>query len=211
MITIDFSLILKDSKNTLLNPRSYFSKLKVSGGMTAPVIKATVYGIFTGLIYLLCYLFKIKTLGAGYTGMAVGFPAFVKILFGAVAGLFIGAVILVIISSICKGLTDFENSLVVTASIMALLPVYGILSISWAINIYFGMAISLIVFLYFLWLLYHALVYSLKCKPEYATILGYVLTGLIILLMLLNLKSSGNQNKMNTVVKKNTREVRKMK
>ena len=208
-VTFDSNIFLKDSKNTLLNPRSYFSKLKMSGGMTESVIKAAIYGIVTGLIYLLCYLLKVKALGAGYTGEAVGLLAFIKIIFGAVLGLFIGAVILLVISSVCKGITDYPANLRVTSSIMVVVPLYSILSVSWTINMYFGMAISLIMGIYFLWLMYHGLVFTLKCKPEYARIVSYVLTGLIVLFLLLNLRTSGNQDNLTKSVKKNNKEIRK--
>jgi hypothetical protein len=208
-LTLDFNLFLKDSKNTLLNPKSYFSNLKLSGGMAEPLIKAIVYGFVTGLIYLFCYLLKIKALGAGYIGEAVGLLAFIKIIFGAVLGLFFGAVILLIISSICRGITDFEANLRVVSSVMAVIPLYSILSLLWTINVYFGMVISLIVFIYFLWLLYHGLVDALKCKQENARIVSYVLTGLMILFLLLNVRTSGNRNDLKKDTRKNVKEFKK--
>jgi hypothetical protein len=208
-VTFDFNIFLEDSKNTLLNPKSYFSNLKLSGGITEPLVKAAIYGTVTGLIYLFCFLLKIKVLGAGYIGEAVGLLAFLKIIFGAVIGLFIGAAILLVISSVCKGITDFEANLRVTSSVIVVIPVYAILSISWAINIYFGMALSLIVFIYFLWLLYHGLVDALKCKPENARIVSYVLTALIIFFLLLNVRTSGNRDNQKKDVKKNIKELKK--
>ena len=47
---------------------------------------------------------------------AIGIMAFIWSVIGAVIGLFIGAVILLVISSICKGSTDFEANMRVTAA-----------------------------------------------------------------------------------------------
>jgi hypothetical protein len=207
-VTFDFNGFLNDSKNTLLNPNSYFSGLKLSGGITEPSLKAAMYGILTGLIYLLCYLLKVRTLGAGYTGEAVGLLAFIKIIFASVAGLFIGAFALLVISSVCRGITAYEANLRVTSSVMVVVPVYTVLSISQAINLYFGIVIGLLIFIYFLWILYHGMVFSLKCKPENARIVGYVLTGIMIIFLLLNLRTSAGQDDLKKVPKKNIKEIR---
>ena len=208
-VTLDLNLFLKESKNTLLNPKSYFSKMKVSGGMTEPLVKAAAYGTITGLIYLLCYLFKIRVLGVGYVGEAVGFLAFIKIIFGAVIGLFLGAVLVLIISSICKGITDFEANLRVSSSVLAVMPIYAILSISQAINLYFGTVISLIVFVYFLWLFYYGLAEALKCKKENVRIVCYVLTVLIIMFLVLNLRTYGNSDNLKIDSRENHKEFKK--
>lgn len=208
-VTFDLNLFLKDSKNTLLNPNSYFSKLRLSGGMTEPLLKAAMYGTLTGLIYLLCYFLKVKALGAGYTGEAVGLLAFIKIIFAAAAGLFIAAFVILIISSICKGNTGYEANLRVTASVMAVVPVYAVLSISRAINLYFGAVTSVIVFTYFLWILYHGLVNSLGCKPGKARVVGYVLTGMMIILLFFNIRASAAQDDLKTDVKKSVKEIGK--
>jgi hypothetical protein len=208
-VVFDLEVFLKDLKNTVLNPKSYFSGMKISGGIAEPIIKAAIYGSISGLIYLCCYLFKIKTLGAGYIGEAVGFLAFIKIIFSAVAGLLISAVIVLVISSICKGITDFEANLRVSASVLVVMPIYTLFSLSWAINIYLGLAISLIIFIYFLWLLYNGLVESLKCKKENVSIVCYVLTFLIILFLFLSVRTSGNQDYSKKVVKKNLKELKK--
>jgi hypothetical protein len=113
--TFDFNLFIQESKETLLNPKSYFSTMKTSGGITEPLIKAVIYGFVTGIIALIWGLLKIGAVGGGFIGGAVGFMAFLWSIIGAVIGLFIGAVVVLIISSICKGNTDFEANLRVTA------------------------------------------------------------------------------------------------
>jgi hypothetical protein len=41
--SIDFKKILKDSRETLLNPKDYFHSMPLTGGLTEPLIKAAVY------------------------------------------------------------------------------------------------------------------------------------------------------------------------
>ena len=187
--TFDFNQFLKESKETLLNPKSYFSSMKISGGITEPLIKAVIYGTVTGIIYLVWGLLKVGAVGGGLLGGAVGFTAFITAIIGAIIGLFIGAVILLVISSICKGNTDFEANLRVTASLMVYMPISALLSIFAGFSIYLGAVISLIVFLYTLWLLYNGLVAALKCKPETTKIVCYVLIALIVLFLLLGLSA----------------------
>jgi hypothetical protein len=204
--TFDFNLLLKESKDTLLNPKSYFSTLKTSGGMTEPLIKAVIYGTVTGIIYLLWGLLKIGAVGGGLLGGAFGFTAFITAIIGAVIGVFVGAVILLIISSVCKGNADFEANLRVTAAVMVIMPISALLSFLSGFNIYLGMVINLIVFLYTLWLLYNGLVEALKCKPETAKIVCYVLIALIVLFLLLGLNA---RNRLERSFNKDARELLK--
>lgn len=193
--TFDFNLFLRESKDTLLNPKSYFSTMKTSGGITEPLIKAVIYGTVAGIIYLLWGLLRIGAVGGGFLGGAVGIMVFIWAIIGAVIGLFVGAVILLIISSICKGNTDFEANLRVTAAVMVVMPISALLSFISGFSIYLGLVISLIVFLYSLWLLYHGLVEALKGKAETARIVCYVLVALIVLFLLMGLSAKSRMER----------------
>jgi hypothetical protein len=174
--------------------------------MTEPLIKAVIYGTVTGIIYLLWGLLKIGAVGGGLLGGAFGFTAFITAIIGAVIGVFVGAVILLIISSVCKGNADFEANLRVTAAVMVIMPISALLSFLSGFNIYLGMVINLIVFLYTLWLLYNGLVEALKCKPETAKIVCYVLIALIVLFLLLGLNA---RNRLERSFNKDARELLK--
>ncbi len=99
--TFDFNEFFQDSKNTLINPKSYFSAMNTSGGIAEPLIKAVIYGTVTGVLYLLWGLLRLSSVGGGLFGSAVGIMAFIGAIITALIGLFIGALILLIISSIC--------------------------------------------------------------------------------------------------------------
>ena len=100
---------------------------------------------------------------------------------GAIIGLFIGAVILMVISSICKGNTDFEANVRVIASIMVIMPISALLGFTMAINSVLGSVVALAVNLYALYMLYHGLTGALKAKPDTTKIIMYVLGALFLL------------------------------
>jgi hypothetical protein len=204
--TFDFNLFLKESKDTLLNPKSYFSTMKTTGGITEPLIKVVIYGTVSGIFALLWSILRIGAIGGGLLGGTFGFMAFVWAIIAAVIGLFIGAVILLIISSICAGSTDFEANLRVSASIMVIMPIMYFFRFATGLNIYLGLIISLILGIYSIWMLYHGLVESLKCKTETAKIVCYVLIALMVLFLLLSLST---RSRFERSLNRYNREMRK--
>jgi hypothetical protein len=193
--TFDFNAFIKESKETLVNPKAYFSTMKTSGGWAEPLIKAVIYGAVAGLIAFLWSVLGIGGIKAGMFGGAIGAMALVWSIVGAVIGLFVGAVILLIISSICKGNSDFEANARVVAASMVIMPLSALLGFTAGINSWFGMIVSLCISLYALYLLYHGLVEALKAKPETAKIVMYVLAALMVLFMLLGMKTRNKMEK----------------
>lgn len=182
--SFDFNAFINESKETLLNPKSYFASLKTSGGMAEPLIKSVIYGAAAGVFAFLWSLLKVGAVTGGMLGGAVGVMVFVWYIIAAVIGLFIGAVVVLVISAICKGSTDFESNVRVSASLLVMMPIGALLGFAGGINLYFGAIITLAVNLYGLWLLYNALIETLKAKPETTKIVGYVLIALFVLMMI---------------------------
>lgn len=207
--TFDFNEFLKESKETLLNPKSYFSTMKTSGGIAEPLIKAVIYGTITGILYLLWGVLRLGAVGGGLLGGAIGIMAFIYAIIAAVIGLFIGAVILLIISSICKGNTDFEANLRVTASVMVVMPISAFFSFATGLNIYLGLVVSLVISAYSLWLLYHGLVESLKCNAGTAKIVCYVFIAIMVLFLLLGLSARNRAARFLNDYNKDARELLK--
>ncbi len=193
--TFDFNAFFKESKETLLSPKTYFPTMKVAGGWVEPLIKVVIYGAVAGVIAFLWSVLGLSGIKAGVFGGAIGAMALVWSIVGAVIGLFIGAIILLIISAICKGSTDFEANGRVVAASMVIMPVNALLGFAAGINSWFGMIISLLVSLYALYILYHGLVGSLKAKPETAKIVMYVLAALLVLFMLLGMSAKNKMSK----------------
>jgi len=192
--SFDFNAFIKESKEVLVNPKSYFSTMKTTGGMVEPLIKAVIYGAIAGVIVFLWSIMGLGAIKAGFLGGAIGAIAIVWYIIGAVIGLFIGAVILLIISSICKGSTDFEANVRVVASVMVIMPISALLGFTLGINSYLGMIVTLCVNLFGLWLLYHGLVETLKAKPETTKIVMYILAALFVIFMIIGL---GTRNRVN--------------
>ena len=188
--TFDFNLFIKESKDVLVNPKSYFSTMKTSGGMAEPLIKAVIYGAIAGAIAFIWSLLNLGALGGGLFGGAFGIMILIGKIIGSIIGLFIGAVILLVISSICKGNTDFEANVRVTAAVMVVMPISAFLAVALHINFYLGTVISLAVSIYALWLLYNGLVEALKSNPETSKIVMYVLIALTIFIMLFTMNTS---------------------
>lgn len=193
--SFDFNEFIRESKETLLNPKSYFAGMKTSGGMVEPLIKAVLYGAIAGVIAFLWSVIGIGSVSGSALGGALGAMALVWYIVGAVIGLFIGAVILLIISSVCKGSTDFEANARVTASVMVIMPISALLSFMMGINLYLGLIINLAVNLFTLWLLYNGLVESLKARPDTSRIVMFILAGLLVLFMLIGLGTKSRVEK----------------
>ena len=193
--SFDFNAFIKDSKETLVNPKSFFSTMPVSGGMAEPIIKAVIYGFVAGIFVFLWSILGLGVIRGGILGGAIGAMALVWYVVAALIGLFIGAVILLVISSVCKGNNDFEANLRVVAAAMVIMPVSALLGFTLGINSYLGMIVSLCVSLYGLYILYHGLVESLKATPQTSKIVMYVLAILIVLFMLLGMSARNRMSK----------------
>jgi hypothetical protein len=207
--SFDFNAFIKESKETLLNPKAYFSTMKTSGGMAEPVIKALIYGVLAGVI---AFLWGIIGLGGrlGVFGAGIGAMVLVWVILGAIIGLFIGAVIVLIISSICKGNTDFEANLRVVASVMVIMPISALLGFTMGINSVFGAIVTMCVNLYALYLLYHGLTEALKANPATTKIVMYVLAALLVIFTIAGLGTRNRVNKyMNDINQSDLKEILK--
>ncbi len=193
--SFNLNKIISDSKDVLLNPKAYFASMKTEGGLGEPVIKALFYGLIAGIFALLWSLLKVGAVAGGVFGSAVGFMAFLWAIIWALIGLFIGAVIVLVISAICGGKTDFEPTVRVTASLMVLMPISAFFGFASSLSSVLGSVISLAINLYGLWMLYHALVQTLKAKESTTRIIGYVLLAIVAIMFIIGLTAKRAANK----------------
>lgn len=195
-VSFDINAFIKESKETLLNPKSYFSTMKTTGGMVEPLIKVLIYGITAGVLGFLWGVLGLGGLKAGIFGGAIGAMVLVWTTVSAVIGLFIGAVIVLIISSICKGNTDFEANLRVVAAVMVVMPVSALLGFTLGINSVMGTIVTLCINLYALYLLYNGLTETLKANPATTRIVMYVLAIILVIVMIAGLGASKRMDKL---------------
>jgi len=179
--SIDFNKILKDSRETLLNPKGYFESMPLSGGLAEPVIKAAIYGAVAGLFGLLWSVLGWSALGGGILGGAVGIMALIWSVVGAVVGVFIGGAIMLAISAICGGNQDFEANVRVTASIMVVYPIGAFVAFLNVISFTLAGVAGLVVNMYSIYLLYEAVIRALKGKESSMKIVMLVLIILVLL------------------------------
>ncbi len=165
----DFQGFMKDTKDVLTTPKNYFASMQKTGGFVDPVIRAAIYGFIAGILSFMWGFLHFSPLWM--YGGGVGIASIIVFPIYAVIGLFIGSVILLIISAICGGSTDFEANVRVTASLMALYPIQALLVFTSGINIYLGAVVILLVSLYGLWLCFNGLVQALSAKESTAKII----------------------------------------
>ncbi len=194
--TFDFNVFIKESKDVLVNPKSYFSTMKTTGGMAEPLIKAVLYGAIAGALAFLWSILNLGAITGGLFGGALGIMIFIGKIIASIIGLFIGAVILLVISSICKGSTDFEANVRVTAACMVIMPISAFFGLASHFNFYLGAIIGLAINIYGLWLLYNGLVEALKANKETAKIVIYILIALTVLIMIFSLGALGRTSRM---------------
>ncbi len=181
--SFNFNQFIKDSINSLTKPKAYFAEMPVKGGFGVPIIKALIYGIIAGIFTFLWSVLKIggAAAGLGIFGGAIGIMAFIWVVVGALIGLFIGAVIILIISAICGGSTDYEANARVTASMMVLMPIGALFGF---IGGGVGSLIGFIINLYGLLMLYHALNQPLKGKEGTAKIITIILAVILAIFLI---------------------------
>ncbi|SDC54907.1 Yip1 family protein [Williamwhitmania taraxaci] len=183
----DFSLFISEWKETLVNPKGYFSTMKTEGGLAEPVIKALIYGAVAGLLYLIWGLLHFGGGRYGYFGGMVGVGGLFGAVIGAVIGVFIGGVIVLIIAAITEGNKEFEACLRVSASLMALFPINAALSFLVGINAELSTIINLCINIYGLYLLYLGVTIALKGNEKTTKIIAFVLGGILLLLIIVGL------------------------
>ncbi|MFO8067979.1 MAG: Yip1 family protein, partial [Bacteroidales bacterium] len=182
-----FKKLYEDSKKALFQPKEYFSSMEIQGGLGDPILKVLVYGAIAGVFALLWSLFNISGFTGGILGGAIGIAAFFWSIVGAVIGVFIGGVIILIISSICNGNGNFEPNMRVAAAIMVILPINAFLGffggISYALDAIIGFAVNL----YAVYMLYIAVTTTLEGKVQPAKAISYILGGLLVVFLIINL------------------------
>ncbi len=188
-----FKKFYEDSKKALLSPKEYFESMETTGGLGEPIIKALIYGAIAGIFALLWSLFNLSA-SSGLFGSAIGIAAFIWSIVAAVIGVFIGGVIVLIISSICKGNSEFEPNMRVAAAIMVIMPINAFFGFLGGVHI-LSAIISLALNIYALYMLYIAVTVSLKGSDQPAKVVSYVLGGLLILFFIIGLSTRSAINK----------------
>jgi hypothetical protein len=154
--------------------------MKTTGGVAEPLIKALIYGAVAGIIG---FLWNLVDLGGPVIGSISGFMIIIWFIIGTIVGLFVGAVLLYIISGICRGSKDYEANVRVIAATLVLFPFNVLLSFTGGLNVIAGIVIMLAIDFFALYLLYHGLIQTLKANPVSVKIVIILLAILSTLLI----------------------------
>ena len=175
-LNLNLQKILRESTETLLNPKEYFSSMSLQGGYVEPIIKAAIYGVVAGLFALLWSLLGFSpTGGGGIWGGAIGVMALIWSVVGAIATAFIGGALMAVISIICGGNRDLEANVRVASSLMAIYPIRAFLAFTYGISFSLGGIVGLGISLYCVYLIYHAAIEALKGRETSVKIAAIVL------------------------------------
>ena len=142
--------------DVIVNPRRFFSKIVADGDIEESMLKAFIYGLLGGLAVL-----AIKLIGGATITINSVFTAVVIVPVIAVALLFVGGGLLMLVSEMTGGERDWEIAIKGLASIFFIYPVILVLN-AVAFNCLSMWVISIIGDLYVLFLFYNIALYCMR-------------------------------------------------
>ena len=147
--------LLNNIRDAVINPRNFFKKIVADGNLEESMLMAFIYGLIGGGLVLVSRLIggDTITIGSVFTGLVI-----VPVL--AVALLFIMGGLLMLISEITGGERDWEIAVKSLASVFFMYPVILVLN-ALAFNCWSMWTISMLVDIWFLYLLYCISVYGM--------------------------------------------------
>ena len=147
---------VRSIKDIVVNPRRFFSKIVADGDIEESMLKAFIYGLLGGLAVL-----GIKLIGGATITINSVFTAVIIVPVIAVALLFIGGGLLMLVSEMTGGERDWEIAIKGLASIFFIYPVILVLN-AVAFNCLSMWIISIIGDLYVLFLFYNIALYCMR-------------------------------------------------
>lgn len=144
----------------ITRPKRYFSKIVADGNLDESMFKAFIYGLIGG-----CLVLAIRLLGGATVTIGSVFTAVIIMPVLAVALLFVGGGLLMLVSEITGGERDWEIAIKGLASIMFVYPVVLVLN-ALAFNCTSLWIISVLCDAYLLFLFYNIGAYCMRGKKS---------------------------------------------
>ncbi len=185
----EFSQFFADSLKILSKPSEYFSGMNKEGGFRSPVIRALLYGTITAIINFLTGSLHPSPLALIFSTIFGGSPwffVFISTIILHVIGLFIMGILILLLSAVCRGNTDYEASVHVAASLMVMQPVKALISAGQGTGfaLFNMIIITLFTSIYSLYLLYNAIIHALGGKKEIARVISVFLLSFPVLMLI---------------------------
>ena len=146
--------------DVITRPKRYFSKIVADGNLDESMFKAFIYGLIGG-----CLVLAIRLIGGATTTIGSVFTAVIIMPVLAVALLFVGGGLLMLVSEITGGERDWEIAIKGLASIMFVYPVILVLN-ALAFNCTSLWIISILCDAYLLFLFYNIGAYCMRGKKS---------------------------------------------
>ena len=144
----------------ITRPKRYFSKIVADGNLDESMFKAFIYGLIGG-----CLVLGIRLLGGATITIGSVFTAIIIMPVLAVALLFVGGGLLMLVSEITGGERDWEIAIKGLASIMFVYPAILLLN-ALAFNCTSLWIISILCDAYLLFLFYNIGAYCMRGKQS---------------------------------------------
>lgn len=144
----------------ITRPKRYFSKIVADGNLDESMFKAFIYGLIGG-----CLVLGIRLLGGATITIGSVFTAIIIMPVLAVALLFVGGGLLMLVSEITGGERDWEIAIKGLASIMFVYPAILVLN-ALAFNCTSLWIISILCDAYLLFLFYNIGAYCMRGKQS---------------------------------------------
>ena len=146
--------------DVITRPKRYFSKIVADGNLDESMFKAFIYGLIGG-----CLVLAIRLIGGATITIGSVFTAVIIMPVLAVALLFVGGGLLMLVSEITGGERDWEIAIKGLASIMFVYPVILVLN-ALAFNCTSLWIISILCDAYLLFLFYNIGAYCMRGKKS---------------------------------------------
>lgn len=145
----------KSIKDVIINPKRFFSKIVADGDIEESMLKAFIYGLVGGLLVL-----GLRLIGGATVTINSVFTAIVIVPVVAVALLFVGGGLMMLVSEITGGERDWEIAIKGLASIFFIYPIILVIN-ALAFNCTSLWIISIIGDIYILFLFYNIALYCM--------------------------------------------------
>ena len=145
----------KSIKDIIINPRRFFSKIVADGDIEESMLRAFIFGLIGGILVLSMHL-----IGGAEVTVSYVFSALVIVPVVAVALLFVGGGLMMLVSEITGGERDWEIAIKGLASIFFIYPVILVLNAA-AFNCTSLWVVSIVGDAYVLFLFYNIALYCM--------------------------------------------------
>ncbi len=174
--------IFREILQSVANPAGYFKNIADQNTISSSILKIVVYALVSGLfLTIIAAIATDMSDGFGFLAPIFAFALTIPLGVGGIALLFVGALIVMILSTVSGGDADYKKSVYVAAAVEVIfIPMVVI-----ALKSHFDETLAYFINVFCYWggimMLYNALIYTLNGKRLPAVIIAVLLIALSLL------------------------------